>query len=61
MRPPRRGKLRRALQGIKRVDMNVTLRQARIEDAVECGRICYRAFYKINTDHNFPPASRTKT
>ena len=25
------------------------------EDAAACGPICYRAFHKISTDHNFPP------
>jgi predicted N-acetyltransferase YhbS len=33
----------------------VAIRRARPEDAPECGRICFDAFYKINTDHNFPP------
>ena len=33
----------------------VTIRRARPEDVPECGRICFDAFYKINTDHNFPP------
>ena len=33
----------------------VTIRRARPEDAPECARICFDAFYKINTDHNFPP------
>ncbi len=33
----------------------VTLRRARPEDAQACGRICYEAFYKINTDHGFLP------
>ena len=33
----------------------VTIRRARPEDACECARICFDAFYKINTDHNFPP------
>ena len=35
--------------------MAVTLRPSRPEDAPVCGRICYDAFTKINTDHNFPP------
>jgi GNAT superfamily N-acetyltransferase len=35
--------------------MEVTLREARTEDAEAAGRICYDAFYKVNTDHNFPP------
>ena len=33
----------------------VTIRRARPEDAQSCGRICYEAFHKINTDHGFPP------
>jgi len=33
----------------------VTLRRAQPEDAAVCGQICYEAFHKINTDHNFPP------
>jgi len=35
--------------------MATTLRPSRLEDATVCGRICYDAFTKINTDHNFPP------
>ena len=34
---------------------SVSLRPATPADAPECGRICYEAFRKINTDHNFPP------
>jgi predicted N-acetyltransferase YhbS len=33
----------------------VTIRRAKPEDAPACGQICYEAFHKINTDHNFPP------
>jgi GNAT superfamily N-acetyltransferase len=33
----------------------VTIRRAKPEDAAVCGQICYEAFYKISTDHNFPP------
>jgi predicted N-acetyltransferase YhbS len=33
----------------------VTIRQAQPEDAPACGRICFEAFHKISTDHNFPP------
>jgi GNAT superfamily N-acetyltransferase len=33
----------------------VTIRRATPEDAPVCGQICYEAFHKINTDHNFPP------
>jgi predicted N-acetyltransferase YhbS len=35
--------------------MTVTIREARSEDAAECGRICYEAFHAIATAHNFPP------
>jgi predicted N-acetyltransferase YhbS len=35
--------------------MALTLRPARPDDTDPCGRICYEAFTKINTDHNFPP------
>jgi predicted N-acetyltransferase YhbS len=35
--------------------MTITLRQATPADAEACGRICYEAFTKINSDHNFPP------
>ncbi len=33
----------------------VTIRRAKPDDVPACGQICYEAFYKINTDHNFPP------
>jgi predicted N-acetyltransferase YhbS len=33
----------------------VTIRRAKHEDGPACGQICYEAFYKISTDHNFPP------
>lgn len=33
----------------------VTIRRATPEDAPTCGQICYEAFHKISTDHNFPP------
>ena len=33
----------------------VTIRRATPEDAPVCGQICHEAFYKVNTDHNFPP------
>ncbi len=33
----------------------VTIRRATAQDAAACGLICYEAFHKINTDHNFPP------
>ena len=33
----------------------VTIRRAKPEDAAVCGQICYEAFHKISTDHNFPP------
>jgi predicted N-acetyltransferase YhbS len=31
------------------------IRTAKPEDAEACGKICYDAFYKVSTDHNFPP------
>ena len=31
------------------------IRPATPGDAAECGRICYEAFRKINSDHGFPP------
>ncbi|MGA2211860.1 MAG: GNAT family N-acetyltransferase [Bryobacteraceae bacterium] len=34
---------------------SVTIRRAKPEDAPACGQICYEAFQKISTDHNFPP------
>ena len=34
---------------------SVTIRRAKPEDVPVCGRICYEAFAKINTDHGFPP------
>jgi predicted N-acetyltransferase YhbS len=33
----------------------VRIRRATPEDAAACGRICYDAFARINTEHNFPP------
>src|SRR5579859_1369473 len=35
--------------------MTIRIREARAEDASECGRICYEAFHAIATAHNFPP------
>jgi GNAT superfamily N-acetyltransferase len=35
--------------------MGLNLRDARVEDAEACGRICYDAFTAINAEHNFPP------
>jgi hypothetical protein len=34
---------------------SITVRRARPEDAPVCGRVCYDAFYKISTNHGFPP------
>jgi GNAT superfamily N-acetyltransferase len=33
----------------------VQIRRAKVEDANECGRICYEAFRAIAEEHNFPP------
>jgi len=33
----------------------LVIRQAQPADAEICGRICFEAFHKINTDHGFPP------
>jgi len=35
--------------------MTVVIRPVRPADAEVCGTICYRAFHKISTAHNFPP------
>ena len=35
--------------------MSVVIREARAEDAAECGRICFEAFRAIAGAHNFPP------
>jgi GNAT superfamily N-acetyltransferase len=35
--------------------MSVVIRDARADDAVRAGEICYNAFYGISTAHNFPP------
>ena len=36
-------------------DPSITIRRAKPEDAQVCGRICFDAFYKISTNHGFPP------
>lgn len=33
----------------------VTIRRARVEDAAECGRICFEAFRTVSEAHGFPP------
>jgi GNAT superfamily N-acetyltransferase len=33
----------------------ITIRQAKVEDAGECGRICHAAFTQVNLKHGFPP------
>src|ERR671914_2103351 len=35
--------------------MGITLRRGTLEDAKQCGEICYRAFKTIAEEHNFPP------
>lgn len=39
--------------------MKVILRPGTIEDASECGRICYEAFKSIADQHHFPPEMST--
>jgi len=34
---------------------DVVIRRAKPEDAQTCGQICYAAFHKVSTDHNFAP------
>ena len=34
---------------------STTIRRAKQEDALVCGRICFDAFYGISTKHGFPP------
>lgn len=36
------------------VETDLALRQATPEDSSVCGEICYKAFCKINAEHNFP-------
>src|SRR5215471_1895178 len=43
------------MPGESKVEAPVTVRRAGPGDAPAAGSICYNAFYKINTDHNFPP------
>jgi len=35
--------------------MSLIIRRATPEDAPVCGQICYEAFHKISSAHNFPP------
>jgi GNAT superfamily N-acetyltransferase len=35
--------------------MSIVIRRAKPEDAQVCGQICYDAFHKVSTSHNFPP------
>ena len=34
---------------------NITYRSAKPDDIEKLGTIAYEAFYKVSTDHNFPP------
>lgn len=34
---------------------SIDVRRARPEDAPVCGRVCFDAFYRISTNHGFPP------
>src|SRR5581483_2105800 len=36
------------------VSPSISIRRATAKDATMCGRICYEAFHKINTEHRFP-------
>jgi predicted N-acetyltransferase YhbS len=36
-------------------ESSLVIRRAKPEDAPACGQICYEAFQKISTSHNFPP------
>jgi len=35
--------------------MSLIIRKATPEDAAPCGQICYEAFLRISSEHNFPP------
>jgi GNAT superfamily N-acetyltransferase len=35
--------------------LSIRLRPGTVEDAMQCGEICYRAFRTISEKHNFPP------
>jgi len=37
------------------MERSLTIRRAKPEDAAASAKICYEAFYKINTEHGFPP------
>src|SRR5215470_7958071 len=43
------------LQPVGIMAERVLIRKAKVEDAEECGKICYKAFCTINTKHGFPP------
>jgi acetyltransferase (GNAT) family protein len=34
---------------------SITIRRAKPEDAPVCGRVFFEAFYRISTNHGFPP------
>jgi len=34
---------------------SIPVRRAKPEDAPVCGRVCFDAFYRISTNHGFPP------
>src|SRR6516225_6992625 len=36
-------------------DPSITIRRAKPEDAPRCGQVCFDAFYRISTNHGFPP------
>jgi GNAT superfamily N-acetyltransferase len=43
------------LGGVPSDSPPVVVRRAIPEDAAACGQVCFDAFYKISTDHGFPP------
>src|SRR5262250_293136 len=43
------------LQPVGIMAERILIRKAKVEDAEECGKICYKAFCAINTKHGFPP------
>ncbi len=44
-----------AMSAASAIPETVSIRRAKPEDAPAAGQICYEAFHKVNTAHNFPP------